>query len=95
MVTATGDTTVDVEDIVIGTKVRIAVREDAPRPAFGFRFATKLPNAINESGLGLDTTDFYASVLVGQDVAVGARRRQRRASASSATRRAAIGRTTC
>ena len=38
------------------------------RPSFGFRFATKLPNASNESGLGLDTTDFYASVLVGKTV---------------------------
>ena len=32
------------------------------------RFATKLPNASNESGLGLDTTDFYASLLVGKTV---------------------------
>ena len=40
--------------------------ERASRPAFGFRFATKLPNAGNESGLGLDTTDFFASVLVGK-----------------------------
>jgi hypothetical protein len=65
VVTADGSTTSDVEDIVIGTKVRIA-SEGARRPAFGFRFATKLPNAGNESGLGLDTTDFVASVLVGK-----------------------------
>ena len=38
------------------------------RPSFGVRFATKLPNASNESGLGLDTTDFYASILVGKTV---------------------------
>ena len=63
VVTALGTTTSDVEDIVIGTKVRI-VPEGVRRPAFGFRFATKLPNAGNESGLGLDTTDFVASVLV-------------------------------
>ena len=37
--------------------------ETAGRPAFGVRFATKLPNASNESGLGLDTTDFYVSLL--------------------------------
>ena len=37
--------------------------EAAGRPAFGLRFATKLPNASNESGLGLDTTDFYVSLL--------------------------------
>jgi hypothetical protein len=65
VVTASGTTTSDVEDIVIGTKVRI-VPEGVRRPAFGFRFATKLPNAGNESGLGLDTTDFVASVLVGK-----------------------------
>jgi hypothetical protein len=65
VVTALGSTTSDVEDIVIGAKVRIAA-EGTRRPAFGFRFATKLPNAGNESGLGLDTTDFVASVLVGK-----------------------------
>ena len=32
------------------------------------RFATKLPNASNESGLGLDTTDFFASLLLGKTV---------------------------
>ncbi len=62
MLTVTGDSTSSVEDLVIGTKVRI-VPETTTRPSFGFRFATKLPNASNESGLGLDTTDFYASVL--------------------------------
>jgi hypothetical protein len=62
MVTATGDTTSSVEDWSIGMKVRL-LSETAGRPAFGFRFATKLPNASNESGLGLDTTDFFASFL--------------------------------
>ena len=37
--------------------------EGAKRPSFAIRFATKLPNASNESGLGLDTTDFYISAL--------------------------------
>lgn len=67
MLTADGDSTSDVEDLVIGTKIRIAP-EGATRPAFGFRFATKLPNASNESGLGLDTTDFYSSVLLAKTV---------------------------
>ena len=58
-------TTSDVEDIVIATKVRLAAETES-RPAVGFRFATKLPNATNESGLGLDTTDFYASLLFGK-----------------------------
>jgi hypothetical protein len=62
LLTATGTTTHDVDDIVLATKIRI-MPESAGRPAIGIRFATKLPNASNESGLGLDTTDFYASLL--------------------------------
>jgi len=65
LVTATGSSTTDAEDVIVGTKIRIA-GETTSRPAFGFRFATKLPNAGNESGLGLDTTDFFATVLVGK-----------------------------
>ena len=62
MLTVTGDSTSDVEDVSIGMKIRVAA-ETASRPAFGVRFATKLPNASNESGLGLDTTDFFAAVV--------------------------------
>ena len=62
MVTATGDSTSSIEDLVVGTKVRLAA-EGVSRPSFAVRFATKLPNASNESGLGLDTTDFHVSVL--------------------------------
>ncbi len=58
-------------------KIRVVVGRRV-RPAFGVRFATKLPNASNESGLGLDTTDFYASLLVGQDHAVRPPGRQHR-----------------
>ena len=62
-----GDRTHDVEDIVVATKIRL-LSETASRPAFGIRLATKLPNASNESGLGLDTTDFYVSGLFGKTV---------------------------
>src|ERR1700738_4408622 len=62
LLTVTGTSTHDVEDIVVATKIRL-LPETAGRPAVGIRFATKLPNASNESGLGLDTTDFYASLL--------------------------------
>ena len=58
----TDTTTHDVEDIVVATKIRLA-SETEGRPAIGVRFATKLPNASNESGLGLDTTDFYMTLL--------------------------------
>ena len=67
MVTATGDSTSSIEDLVIGTKVRL-VPEGASRPSMGLRFATRLPNASNESGLGLDTTDFFASLLVAKTI---------------------------
>ena len=63
----TGDSTHDVEDIVIGTKIRV-LSETPGRPAIGLRFATKLPNASNESGLGLDTTDFFFSGILGKTV---------------------------
>jgi hypothetical protein len=62
-----GTRTHDVEDITLATKIRL-LAETPERPAFGVRFATRLPNASNESGLGLDTTDFYASVLAGKTV---------------------------
>jgi hypothetical protein len=62
-----GDSTSAVEDIVVATKIRL-LSETPSRPAFGIRLATKLPNASNESGLGLDTTDFYVAGLVGKTV---------------------------
>jgi hypothetical protein len=64
-VTATGNSTSSVGDVVVATKVRV-LSESARRPAFGLRFATKLPNASNESGLGLDTMDFAAALLIGK-----------------------------
>lgn len=60
--TVTGSSTHDVEDTIVATKIRM-LTEGPSRPALGIRFATKLPNASNESGLGLDTTDFYAALL--------------------------------
>ncbi len=56
-----------VDDVVIATKLRL-VNEGTGRPAIGLRFATRLPNASNESGLGHDTTDFFASFLLGKSV---------------------------
>lgn len=62
-----GTRTHSVEDLVVATKIRL-LSETASRPAFGIRLATKLPNASNESGLGLDTTDFFVSGLFGKTV---------------------------
>jgi hypothetical protein len=63
----TGNRTSAVDDFVIATKLRL-LNESPGRPAIGLRFATRLPNASNESGLGQDTTDFYASFLMGKTV---------------------------
>ncbi len=60
-----GDETSDVDDLVIATKLKI-ISEHVRRPSVGLRLATKLPNASNETGLGLDTLDFSATVLVGK-----------------------------
>lgn len=62
-----GDRTTDVEDLVVATKVRL-VTESVRRPSIGLRLATKLPNASNESGLGTDITDFFATLLFAKTV---------------------------
>lgn len=62
-----GDRTHSVEDVVVATKIRL-LSETAGRPAVGVRFGTRLPNASNESGLGLDTTDFFLTALFGKTV---------------------------
>lgn len=67
VVNVSGDTTDDVDDVVLGIKIRM-LAETAGRPSFSVRFATKLPNATNESGLGLNTTDFFASLLSAKTV---------------------------
>jgi hypothetical protein len=67
IVAATGQTTHAVEDIVIGTKIRLISEADL-RPAVAFQFAVRLPNAKHESGLGQDTTDFSASWLAAKSV---------------------------
>ncbi len=67
VLTFTGDSTSSVEDIRIGAKIRL-VPETAHSPSVGFRFTTRLPNASRKSGIGQDTTDFGASLLVGKTV---------------------------
>jgi len=67
MVEATGDSTSSIDDAVVGAKVRV-LAEGVSRPSLALRFATKLPNSSNESGLGLDTTDFLQSVLVAKTI---------------------------
>jgi len=62
-----GETTADVEDFTVATKIRL-VSEAAGRPSVGIRLATRLPTASTESGLGLDTMDFYMTGLIGKTV---------------------------
>lgn len=61
-----GEASSDIRDPVVATLVRLR-EESAGGPALGFRIATRLPVASNESGLGLDTTDFFASLLAAKD----------------------------
>jgi len=62
-----GDTTASVEDLVVGTKVRV-LAETSSRPALAVRFATRLPNGSESTGLALDTMDFYASLLLAKNL---------------------------
>ena len=63
----TGDSTSSMQDLLVGAKIRLGT-EGTKRPGFGVRFATKLPLASNESGIGLDTTDFYTALLAAKTV---------------------------
>jgi len=67
MLVVPGGTTSHVEDVVVGTKVRL-ISEGVSRPSIALRSATRLPMASNESGLGLDTIDFYSSALIAKTV---------------------------
>lgn len=67
LLTVTGNSTHDVSNAVLATKIRI-LPETASRPAFGIRFATKLPNASNEKGIDLDTTDVSGTLLIAKTV---------------------------
>jgi hypothetical protein len=59
--------TSDILDVTVATKLRV-LTEGRHRPSVGVRFSTRLPNASNESGLGLDTTDFYFTILAGKTI---------------------------
>ena len=67
MLVVPGDSTSHVEDMVVATKVRL-ISEGVTRPSIALRSATKLPMASNESGIGLDTIDFFSSLLLAKTV---------------------------
>lgn len=59
--------TSDFPDASVGAKVRF-LSETAGRPAMALRFATRLPNQSNESGLGLDTFDFNFGLALAKTI---------------------------
>jgi hypothetical protein len=62
-----GDRASSMDDLVVATKIRLA-SETSSRPALGLRFGTKIPTAAADKGIGLGTTDFFASFLVAKTV---------------------------
>lgn len=66
--TFSGNSTNDFGDLILASKFKLA-GEKGKRPAIGFKFAVQLPNASNETGLGTDETEFYASLLFSKRVA--------------------------
>ena len=62
-----GDATSDVGDLVLATKLKL-MPERKSHPGVAFKFAVQLPNASNESGLGTDETNFFASLLLAKHV---------------------------
>ncbi|MGH7565431.1 MAG: hypothetical protein ACREK2_01235, partial [Gemmatimonadota bacterium] len=67
MLDVSGDRAHDVIDPVVGLKIRIA-DETSGFLAWSFKVSTRLPAAGNESGLGLDTTDFWLWLLAGKSI---------------------------
>ena len=62
-----GDTASSMDDLVIATKIRL-LPETETRPALGIRLGTKLPTADVDAGVGLGTTDFFATFLMAKTV---------------------------
>jgi hypothetical protein len=58
---------VSVEDMLVATKIRL-LAEGTSVPAVGVRFGTKLPTADRQEGIGLQTTDFFATLLVAKTI---------------------------
>jgi hypothetical protein len=55
----------DFGDLALSTKIRL-LNESGRVPVVAFRPSVVLPNANQSSGLGLNTTRFFASILVGK-----------------------------
>ena len=62
LVAVNGTSTNDVEDAVLGTRVRF-LAETPTRPSVAAEFSMRLPNSKHPSGLGMDTMDFHLGFL--------------------------------
>jgi hypothetical protein len=65
LLTVNGTGTSDVEDAVLGARVRFAAETDT-QPAIAAEFSVRLPNSKHPSGLGMDTMDFHLGFLGGK-----------------------------
>lgn len=57
----------DAGDFYLATKIKLR-RESRRMPAVGFRFGAELPNSNQARGIGLNQTNFFATVLAGKSV---------------------------
>lgn len=64
-ISAGSSSTSDVGDFRIAAKFKLR-NETAKLPALGFRFGVELPNTNQAKGLGVNQTNFFATVLVGK-----------------------------
>ncbi|MGH9840902.1 MAG: hypothetical protein ACREEM_19175, partial [Blastocatellia bacterium] len=61
------NSTHDTGDFYLATKIKL--RSESRRlPALGFRFGAELPNSNQARGIGLNQTNFFATVLAGKSV---------------------------
>ncbi|MFN2452873.1 MAG: hypothetical protein ABR577_01495 [Pyrinomonadaceae bacterium] len=59
------NTTNDTGDFTLSTKIKIR-NETRSAPSFGFRFGVQLPNSNQASGIGLNQTNAFGSLLFGK-----------------------------
>ncbi len=62
---SSGTSTSDVGDLVLSTKI-LMFSEGKKRPSIAFLPGVQLPNASKAKGIGLDSTQFYGSLLFGK-----------------------------
>jgi hypothetical protein len=62
---SSGTATSDFGDLMLSTKI-LTLREKRHFPALSFRISVQLPNASAARGLGMDSTQFYNTLLAGK-----------------------------